>query len=160
MKRLQALATSQNRTDLPPFEPGDTVKVHVRVIEGEKERVQVFEGVVIGIRGGGNSKTFIVRKISGGIGVERIFPYNSPMIRTIEVTREGHVRRAKLFYLRDRVGKRTRVKELVGEKVRRERARDKALRQAAEAAAEVQAAAAAGTAGAGEETPAEETVQA
>mgnify|MGYP001062107255 CR=1 FL=1 len=111
MKRLEAIATAQNRTDLPAFKPGDTVKVHVRVLEGEKERIQVFEGTVISIRGGGNSRTFTVRKISGGIGVERIFPYNSPMIKTVEIAREGHVRRSKLYYLRDRIGKRARVRQ-------------------------------------------------
>ncbi|MFC1543854.1 50S ribosomal protein L19 [Gemmatimonadota bacterium] len=111
MKRMQAITASQNRTDLPDFKPGDTVRVHVRVVEGEKERIQVFEGVVIAIRGGGNNRTFTVRKVSGGIGVERIFPYNSPMIRTVEISRKGQVRRAKLYYLRDRVGKRARVRE-------------------------------------------------
>ncbi len=111
MKRLETIRTSQNRTDLPDFKPGDTVRVHVRVVEGEKERVQVFEGVVISMRGGGNSRTFTVRKVSGGIGVERIFPYNSPMIRTVEVSRKGRVRRSKLYYLRKRVGKRARVRE-------------------------------------------------
>jgi large subunit ribosomal protein L19 len=111
MKRLEAIATSEKRTDLPDFKPGDTVKVHVRVVEGEKERVQVFEGIVIGIKGSGNSRTFTVRKVSGGIGVERIFPLNSPMISAIEISRPGHVRRAKLNYLRKRVGKRARVKE-------------------------------------------------
>lgn len=111
MKRLDAIATSHDRTDLPEFNPGDTVRVHVRVVEGEKERTQIFEGVVISIRGGGNNRTFTVRKVSGGVGVERIFPYNSPMIRTVEVSRKGHVRRSKLYYLRDRIGKRARVKE-------------------------------------------------
>jgi large subunit ribosomal protein L19 len=111
MKRLQSVTTSQVRTDLPDFKPGDTVRVHVRVVEGEKERIQVFEGVVISIRGGGNDRTFTVRKVSGGIGVERIFPYYSPMIRTVELGRRGKIRRAKLYYLRDRIGKRARVKE-------------------------------------------------
>lgn len=111
MKRLETIATSQNRTDLPDFKPGDTVRVHVRVLEGEKERIQIFEGTVISIRGGGNSRTFTVRKISGGVGVERIFPYNSPMIKTVEIAREGHVRRSKLYYLRERVGKRARVRQ-------------------------------------------------
>jgi large subunit ribosomal protein L19 len=111
MKRMETISASQNRTDLPDFKPGDTVRVHVRVVEGEKERIQIFEGVVIGIRGAGNSRTFTVRKVSGGIGVERIFPFNSPMIRTVEITRKGQVRRAKLYYLRDRVGKRARVRE-------------------------------------------------
>jgi len=111
MKRLSSVATSQVRSDLPEFGPGDTVRVHVRVVEGEKERIQVFEGVVISLRGSGNSRTFTVRKVSGGIGVERIFPLHSPMIRTIELGRHGKVRRAKLYYLRDRIGKRARLKE-------------------------------------------------
>ncbi len=111
MKRLEALAAVEKRTDLPDFKTGDMVKVHVRVVEGEKERIQIFEGVVIGIKGSGNGRTFTVRKISGGIGVERIFPLNSPMISRIELGRRGKVRRAKLNYLRDRVGKRARVKE-------------------------------------------------
>lgn len=111
MKRLEALAAAEKRDDLPDFKTGDTIKVHVRVIEGEKERIQVFEGVVIGIKGSGNSRTFTVRKVSGGVGVERIFPLNSPMIRSIEINRRGRVRRAKLNYLRERVGKRARVKQ-------------------------------------------------
>ena len=111
MKRLEALAAVEKRTDLPDFRTGDSVKVHVRVIEGEKERIQIFEGVVIGIKGSGNGRTFTVRKISGGVGVERIFPLNTPMISKIELGRRGKVRRAKLNYLRDRVGKSARVKE-------------------------------------------------
>ncbi|MFC1500621.1 50S ribosomal protein L19 [Candidatus Zixiibacteriota bacterium] len=111
MKRLEALAAVEKRTDLPDFKTGDSVKVHVRVVEGEKERIQIFEGIVIGIKGSGNGRTFTVRKISGGVGVERIFPLNSPMISSIELGRRGKVRRAKLNYLRDRVGKRARVKE-------------------------------------------------
>ncbi len=111
MKRLEALAAGEKRTDLPDFRTGDSIKVYVRVVEGEKERIQIFEGVVISIKGSGNGRTFTVRKISGGIGVERIFPLNSPMISKIELGRRGRVRRAKLNYLRDRVGKRARVKE-------------------------------------------------
>jgi large subunit ribosomal protein L19 len=111
MKRLQTLASADKRTDLPPFRPGDTVRVHVRVVEGEKERTQIFEGIVVGIRGAGISRTFTVRKISGGIGVERVFPLHSPMIRSLEISRHGQVRRGKLFYLRDRIGKRARVRQ-------------------------------------------------
>ncbi len=111
MKRMEALAAVEKRTDHPDFMSGDTVTVHVRVVEGEKERIQIFEGIVIGIKGSGNGRTFTVRKISGGIGVERIFPLNTPMISRIEIARRGKVRRAKLNYLRDRVGKRARVKE-------------------------------------------------
>ncbi len=99
------------RKDVPDIDPGDTVRVHVKIIEGEKERIQVFEGVVIGRRGGGLRETFRVRKISYGIGVERIFPIHSPRIENIEVTKKGRVRRAKLYYLRDRKGKAAQVKE-------------------------------------------------
>jgi large subunit ribosomal protein L19 len=108
---LDQIEAAQLRQDLPDFGPGDTVKVHVRVVEGGRERVQVFEGVVIGRSGGGLRETFTVRKISFGIGVERIFPVHAPIIQKIEVTRRGDVRRAKLYYLRDRVGKAARIKE-------------------------------------------------
>jgi large subunit ribosomal protein L19 len=99
------------RDDLPDFAPGDTIRVHVKVIEGEKERTQVFQGVVIGRRGGGIGETFTVRKVTEGIGVERIFPLNSPSIAKIEVTRKGKVRRAKLTYLTELKGKSARIKE-------------------------------------------------
>lgn len=100
------------RDDVPDFRPGDTVKVHVRVVEGERERVQVFEGIVIRRRGSQLSETFTVRKISFGVGVERTFPIHSPMISKIEVVTYGAVRRSKLYYLRDRVGKKaTKIKE-------------------------------------------------
>ena len=99
------------RTDLPDFRPGDTVRVHVRVVEGERERVQVFEGVVIRRRGSQLSETFTVRKVSFGVGVERTFPIHSPMLAKIEVATHGDVRRAKLYYLRSRVGKKAKVKE-------------------------------------------------
>jgi large subunit ribosomal protein L19 len=99
------------RDDVPDFAPGDTVKVHVRVVEGGRERVQLYEGVVIGRSGGGVRETFTVRKISFGVGVERIFPVHAPILQKIEVTRRGDVRRAKLYYLRDRIGKATRIKE-------------------------------------------------
>jgi len=99
------------RDDIPPFRPGDTVRVNVRVKEGEKERLQAFEGVCIARRGGGVSETFTVRKISNGVGVERIFPIHSPMIGSLVVVRRGVVRRAKLYYLRDVVGKAARIKE-------------------------------------------------
>lgn len=100
-----------NASDLPDFSPGDTVNVHVRVIEGQKERIQQYKGVVIAINGSGASKTFTVRKVSGNVGVERIFPYFSPRVATVEVLRRGAVRRAKLYYLRDRRGKAARIKE-------------------------------------------------
>ncbi len=99
------------KSDLPRFAPGDSVRVHVKVREGEKERIQVFAGVVIARRGGGSRETFTVRKISSGIGVERIFPLHSPVIDRIEVERQGSVRRAKLYYLRGRKGKAARILE-------------------------------------------------
>lgn len=99
------------RDDIPDFAPGDTLKVHVRVVEGNRERVQVFEGVVIARQGDGIRETFTVRKLSFGVGVERTFPVHSPIIAKIEVVARGHVRRAKLYYLRDRVGKAAKVKE-------------------------------------------------
>lgn len=99
------------RTDVPAFSPGDTLKVHVRVIEGNKERVQVFQGVVIKRQGGGIHETFTVRKLSYGVGVERTFPVHTPIIEKIEVHTRGDVRRAKLYYLRDRIGKAAKVKE-------------------------------------------------
>lgn len=99
------------RDDIPEFDPGDTLKVHVRVVEGNRERTQLFEGVVIRRSGGGIQETFTVRKVSFGVGVERTFPVHSPIIQKIEVASRGVVRRAKLYYLRDRVGKRARIQE-------------------------------------------------
>jgi large subunit ribosomal protein L19 len=99
------------RTDVPDFAPGDTLKVHVRVVEGNKERVQVFQGVVIRRQGSGVRESFTVRKVSYGVGVERTFPVHSPVIARIEVLTRGDVRRAKLYYLRDRVGKAAKIKE-------------------------------------------------
>ncbi len=99
------------RDDIPAFRPGDTVKVHVRVVEGNRERVQVFQGAVIRRQGSGARETFSVRKVSFGVGVERTFPVHSPIIAKIEVVTEGDVRRAKLYYLRDRVGKAAKIKE-------------------------------------------------
>jgi len=99
------------REDQPDFAPGDTVKVHVRVVEGERQRVQIFEGIVIRRRGSRLSATFTVRKMSFGVGVERTFPLHSPMIAKIERVTQGDVRRAKLYYLRDRIGKKAKVKE-------------------------------------------------
>ncbi|HEY7113345.1 MAG TPA: 50S ribosomal protein L19 [Thermoanaerobaculia bacterium] len=104
------------RAEVPDFAPGDSVRVHVKVREGEKERIQVFAGVVIARRGGGSRETFTVRKISSGIGVERIFPLHSPVIDRIEVERRGAVRRAKLYYLRQRKGKAARIDEKRDEK--------------------------------------------
>lgn len=108
---LDFIEKEQMRADLPDFGPGDTVRVHMRIVEGEKERVQVFEGACIAIRGGGSRKSFTVRKVSYGVGVERTFPYHSPRIEKVEVTRKGKVRRAKLYYLRQRRGRKARIKE-------------------------------------------------
>lgn len=109
---ITEITKSQLRTDLPAFRPGDTVKVHVKVVEGTRERIQLFEGVVIKRRGGGISETFTVRKISYGVGVERTFPVHTPRIANIEVLRRGKVRRAKLYYLRNLRGKKARIKEI------------------------------------------------
>jgi len=108
---IEDVEQSYLRDDIPDFSPGDNVKVHVRVVEGGRERVQVFEGVVIARSGGGVRETFTVRKVAFGVGVERIFPVHAPIVASIEVVRRGAVRRAKLYYLRDRVGKATRIKE-------------------------------------------------
>ncbi|MBM7644336.1 large subunit ribosomal protein L19 [Scopulibacillus daqui] len=107
---LAEITKEQLKSDLPEFRPGDTVKVHVKVVEGQRERIQVFEGVVIKRRGGGISETFTVRKVSYGVGVERTFPVHSPKIDKIEVVRQGKVRRAKLYYLRNLRGKAARIK--------------------------------------------------
>jgi len=107
---IDALEQEQTRQDIPAFKPGDTVRVHVKVIEGNRERIQAFEGVVIARRGRGLRETFTVRRVSYGVAVERVFPIHSPRIQ-IEVVRRGRVRRAKLYYLRGRVGKAARIKE-------------------------------------------------
>lgn len=112
MNDLQAVESAYVRDDLPDFRAGDTVKVHVRVVEAGRERIQVFEGVVIAQNGTSSRASFTVRKLSFGVGVERVFPLNAPIIQKIEVTRKGDVRRSKLYYLRDRVGKSARIKEL------------------------------------------------
>jgi large subunit ribosomal protein L19 len=111
MNRTDVVERPYMRDDVPEFRAGDTVKVHVRVVEGERERVQVFEGIVIRRRGSQLSETFTVRKISFGVGVERTFPVHTPMIQKIDVVTRGAVRRSKLYYLRDRVGKKAKVKE-------------------------------------------------
>ena len=109
MKLVESLAI--NRTDIPSFAPGDTIKVHVKVIEGSRSRVQIFQGVVIRIHGGGIGRTFTVRKVSFGVGVERTFPLHSPIFETIEIVTRGDVRRAKLYYLRNLRGKKAKIKE-------------------------------------------------
>jgi large subunit ribosomal protein L19 len=101
----------QLRDDIPDFAPGDTLRVNVRVREGDKERIQAFEGVCIARKGGGVSETFTVRKVSGGIGVERVFPVHAPVVESLEVLRRGRVRRAKLYYLRALRGKKSRIRE-------------------------------------------------
>lgn len=111
MNKVDLVEKARMRDDVPDFRPGDTVKVHVKVVEGNRSRIQVFEGVVLARQGGGLRETFTVRKISFGVGVERTFPVHSPVLDRIEVTRRGKVRRAKLYYLRDRVGKKARIKE-------------------------------------------------
>jgi large subunit ribosomal protein L19 len=110
-KTIQMIETMHLRTDLPDFQPGDTVRVHFRVREGDKERIQVFEGVVIGRKHGGAHESFTVRKISYGVGVERVFPLHSPMIAQLEVAIRGRVRRAKLNYLRSLRGKAAKIRE-------------------------------------------------
>ena len=111
MERIATVAREGLRTDIPSFEPGDTIRVMVRVREGDKERLQAFEGLCMGRRGGGINETFRVRKVSAGVGVERVFPVHSPILASVEVVRKGRVRRAKLYYLRKVSGKAARIKE-------------------------------------------------
>lgn len=111
MNIIEILEKEQLRSDIPAFGPGDTVRVHARIVEGTRERIQVFEGVVIGRQGTGVRGTFTVRRIASGVGVERLFPVHSPRIAKIEVTRRGIVRRAKLYYLRGLTGKAARIRE-------------------------------------------------
>lgn len=111
MERLATVAREGLRTDLPAFDPGDTIKVMVRVREGDKERLQAFEGLCIAKRGGGISESFTVRKVSAGVGVERIFPLHAPTVASIELVRKGRVRRAKLYYLRTKKGKFAKVED-------------------------------------------------
>ncbi len=111
MDILKSLESEQIRTDIPKLAIGDYIKVHAKIIEGTRERIQIFEGTVIALKGSGLKETFTVRRVSYGVGVERIFPVNSPRIDHIDVVRKGVVRRAKLYYLRDRVGKAAKIKE-------------------------------------------------
>jgi len=110
VEALKIIAEDSIKQETPKFEIGDTVKVHVKITEGDKSRIQVFEGTVIAKKHGGISETFTVRRVSHGVGVERVFPLHSPSVAKVEVVREGKVRRAKLYYLRDRVGKAAKVK--------------------------------------------------
>ena len=112
---IQSLTEGQLRTDIPSFRPGDTVRVHAKVVEGNRERIQIFEGVVIARKGAGISENYTVRKISNGVGVERVFQTHSPAVDSITVKRKGAVRKAKLYYLRERSGKSARIKERLGE---------------------------------------------
>jgi large subunit ribosomal protein L19 len=111
MQMTDVVERAQLRDDLPDFRPGDTVKVHVRVVEGSRERIQVFQGFVLRRQGGGLRETFTVRKVSFGVGVERTFPVHSPSIAGVELVTRGDVRRAKLYYLRDRTGRAAKIKE-------------------------------------------------
>ena len=110
---IRAIEAEQIRTDLPDFHVGDTVKVHIKIKEGNKERIQIFEGTVLKRQNGGLRETFTVRRVTSGVGVEKTFPVNAPVIEKIEIVRLGKIRRAKLFYLRDRVGKAAKVKEKI-----------------------------------------------
>ncbi len=114
MDALKLIAQDSLKAEKPAFSVGDTVKVDVKIREGERERIQVFEGTVIAINGSGVTETFTVRRVSYGLGVERVFPVNSPNVADVKVVRYGKVRRAKLYYLRDRVGKASKVKEKIG----------------------------------------------
>lgn len=111
MERLTVVERQQTKAQVPSFRAGDTVRVHIKVAEGGRDRLQAFEGVVIGRRGGGLREAFTVRRISHGVGVERTFPVHSPRVEKIEILRPGRVRRAKLYYLREKVGKETRIRE-------------------------------------------------
>lgn len=113
---IEDITNEHLRNDLPEFNAGDTVRVHARIVEGDRERIQIFEGVVIKRRGAGVSASYTVRKISNGVGIERTFPLHSPRVAEIEVTRRGQVRRAKLYYLRDRHGRAARIKERITRK--------------------------------------------
>ncbi len=113
MDALKLIAADSLKKDLPNFEIGDTVRVHVNIREGDRERIQMFEGTVIARKGSGVAETFTVRRVSYGVGVERVFPVNSPNVQGVDIVRKGRVRRSKLYYLRDRVGKAAKVKEQI-----------------------------------------------
>lgn len=141
MNLIETLEAEMGKDVVPSVHVGDTVNVHYLIREGDKERIQIFSGTVLSISGRGIRKSITVRRIVQGEGVERIFPLHSPRVKEVEIARRGDVRRAKLYYLRDRVGKKTRVRELLGEKARREKDRDAGLAadQAAAAAERAQA---------------------
>ena len=142
MSLIENLGTEMGKDHVPAVHVGDTVEVHYLIKEGEKERIQLFTGTVLAIQGRGIARAIVVRRIVQGEGVERIFPLHSPRVKDVKINRRGDVRQARLYYLRDRVGKGTRVAERLGEKVRRERAREEAERVAALEAAEARRAAA------------------
>ena len=119
MNKLQEIESAYLRSDMPDFRAGDTVKVHVKVSEGDKQRIQLYQGVVISRKGDGTRESFTVRKMSGGIGVERVFPLNSPVIDKVEIVRHGRVRRAKLYYLRELRGKAARIEERRDDRTKR-----------------------------------------
>lgn len=119
MNKLQEIESEYLRSDMPDFRAGDTIKVHVKVSEGDKQRIQLFQGVVIGRKGDGTRESFTVRKMSGGIGVERVFPLNSPVIDKVEIVRHGRVRRAKLYYLRKLRGKAARIEQRRDDRTKR-----------------------------------------
>jgi large subunit ribosomal protein L19 len=124
MDEIKEIEREYMKKKVTKFNVGDTIKVHVRIKEGDKERVQVYEGTVIAKKGGGLTESFTVRKVSYGVGVERVFPLHSPLVKKIEVTRSGSTRRAKLYYLRERLGKSQVVKELKGNKVAQEESKE------------------------------------
>jgi large subunit ribosomal protein L19 len=113
MDLIKTIEESQKRSDIDAFRVGDTVKVHFKIVEGKTERVQIYEGLVIAMKNAGVGRTFTVRKVSYGVGVERVFPLNSPRIAKVELVRPGKIRRAKLYYIRDKVGKAAKIKELI-----------------------------------------------
>ena len=114
MDKLRLISDASLKAEVPALEIGSTVRVHVKIREGERERIQVFEGTIIALKGSGISSTFTVRRVSYGVGVERVFPVHSPNVADVKIIRRGKVRRAKLYYLRDRVGKASKVKEKIG----------------------------------------------
>ena len=139
MNLIETLEAEMGKDVLPSVHVGDTVDVHYLIREGEKERIQIFSGTVLSIGGRGINKTITVRRIVQGEGVERIFPLHNPRVKAVEIVRRGDVRRAKLYFLRDRVGKKTRVKELLGEKAKREREHDASVKASMAAAAAARA---------------------
>jgi len=131
MNLIETIERENGKKSLPTVHVGDTVEVHYLIKEGDKERVQLFIGTIIAIKGRGIRRSITVRRLVQGEGVERLFPLHNPRVKDVVITRRGEVRRAKLYFLRDRVGKQTRLKELLGEKVRKEREFEKAMRAAA-----------------------------